>query len=1170
MPYGFSLEDLTKSLSAIGSTSGEYTSNAITGVAANKTIPLLNYFDFSEHTLFGNAKKKLDRGIFRLLNEYPIGLSGTLYSDTANLSATNILQVDEYKKKSNGFDLWLLKQFGKSSTSLDSAYNSLTAGAVNDDGEIVPLVIIHRNEINELTSNTQQDIREFLEENATRFEEESISLIEVTPGTSYSYFINTDGTIENQNIVFEDLFELPINRAQSINNMLPEILFNGDEEGNLENLIGVLAEEMDLLHSYVDQMQFIKKASYEEYNTTPRKMLPVIAAEFGVELYDSAADKGIQQWLIESTSGATAREVTDEIWNRIVNSIPHLLKEKGTVEAYKDIVRLYGLNEKIIKINEYSIFNKPILVKESEYVDTKALYSDGTNYVQTINGMTNSSRVFDFVSETDFTIEARLSATAVQNHTIIDNDYFSMSITDQGRLNFQHKVDVSVFATTPDSSVSSYVHMKDHFVNVAAKKENDDLTIFLMTLSGNPAGGEDIVFTSSANVNLPQISSLDFDSQGTVATRFPGTDFNGFLQEVRVWTGALHDEDIREHARNFESISYVNSEWADNDSLSAHWKLREDSDLQPPNNKVISANYVSPTIQVTSETYNDITVDASANTIESAVTDFETEGVFLVGDVITISDATDPLNDGVELTISDVTGSVITLSNHALTSQGTLDSTLTLTKTTTTYNDNTAEPIGFAENRYKHFDDVKKIKNWYPVGLSQDKDKVLLEAPTENEIDDSSIVGFSMNAIDPINRDIHNHTAGINLLDLYGGVEEIYNKKYNGAGSELWDSVNSRYRQEKNTQPLADIDSFIKATRKLNDKIGGIFNFIQQFTPAKSRLAARGILIENPILERNKIQRRIGARNQETDEYIGSPKPDSIFLESNPGQRRKTDDFDASPENLNPSVVAKKDNELSITNKYLPGALLFQDSSSGNIVELHPTACTTAHFQGFKYVREKSYEDRSLTTERALINVTKKSTTNGPRISEARVAKLLPVKRLPADSSTTEIDVTLDNLIINPTSPSTANSGFINGKIRLLSKGQAFNSESPTFRFEFPTSADGTNLFVAEMGDVDEGQGRIIEGIDNTFVTSVVKNDVQMRLTLANIVTSLSAVDLPNVTQNQVDDSDQGSLGVVPIRITNLFNNNTQIVRVAINAVESKNPELLTQLASQGGVKLTS
>ena len=72
-------------------------------------------------------------------------------------------------------------------------------------------------------------------------------------------------------------------------------------------------------------------------------------------------------------------------------------------------------------------------------------------------------------------------------------------------------------------------------------------------------------------------------------------------------------------------------------------------------------------------------------------------------------------------------------------------------------------------------------------------------------------------------------------------------------------------------------------------------------------------------------------------------------------------------------------------------------------------------------------------------------------------------------------------------------------------------------------------------------------------------------------VRALTAVNSArSVTQQIVNDSVSGSLGIVPIRIVNLFNNDTQIFRVAINNDVTKDTEFIRQLADQGGVKVAS
>ena len=76
---------------------------------------------------------------------------------------------------------------------------------------------------------------------------------------------------------------------------------------------------------------------------------------------------------------------------------------------------------------------------------------------------------------------------------------------------------------------------------------------------------------------------------------------------------------------------------------------------------------------------------------------------------------------------------------------------------------------------------------------------------------------------------------------------------------------------------------------------------------------------------------------------------------------------------------------------------------------------------------------------------------------------------------------------------------------------------------------------------------------------------------MADVVRSLTAVNASrSISQQIVNDTVSGSLGVVPIRIVNLFNNDTQIVRVAINSDSTKDQNLIREIENQGGEKVTS
>ena len=47
-------------------------------------------------------------------------------------------------------------------------------------------------------------------------------------------------------------------------------------------------------------------------------------------------------------------------------------------------------------------------------------------------------------------------------------------------------------------------------------------------------------------------------------------------------------------------------------------------------------------------------------------------------------------------------------------------------------------------------------------------------------------------------------------------------------------------------------------------------------------------------------------------------------------------------------------------------------------------------------------------------------------------------------------------------------------------------------------------------------------------------------------------------------------MGIVPLRITNLFDNTTTVFRIGINSDSTKDTDFIRQIANQGGVKIQS
>ena len=369
------------------------------------------------------------------------------------------------------------------------------------------------------------------------------------------------------------------------------------------------------------------------------------------------------------------------------------------------------------------------------------------------------------------------------------------------------------------------------------------------------------------------------------------------------------------------------------------------------------------------------------------------------------------------------------------------------------------------------------------------------------------------------------------------------------------------------TVGVTDLNAFVKSVSNFNDTFGGIFTFIKQFIPAKSYTLGEGVFIENHLLERPKMIRRFGLRESTGTGYVGAPtmSGDLGVIAYDEGKE---------PYNQVPSLIDISVTSFTVNNHFNPGNLSTQGSNSANDATLIASAATTADFQGYQYHGgvEETLE-KSVTSVRNVPALSVNSSTNVPRFLPSRIGRALPMTIKPENPFETEVELTVDKLLLSPTAqPISANIGaVIKGRTRMLARGNAFKTEMPALRFDFPASGNGDNFFEATIGNIAEGKGRTIKEKDIAFTTNLETGDIEFELRLSDGVRSLTGIDTNrNITQQVVDETVSGSIGIVPLRITNLFNNSTTIFRIGINADETKDTDIIRQIADQGGVKIQS
>ena len=76
-----------------------------------------------------------------------------------------------------------------------------------------------------------------------------------------------------------------------------------------------------------------------------------------------------------------------EVWSRIINNIPFLLKHKGTIRSLRALIGLYGIPQTILRVKEYGGPDLPDDASPQFEISrkfTKSLNFRSQQYVKTI------------------------------------------------------------------------------------------------------------------------------------------------------------------------------------------------------------------------------------------------------------------------------------------------------------------------------------------------------------------------------------------------------------------------------------------------------------------------------------------------------------------------------------------------------------------------------------------------------------------------------------------------------------------------------------------------------------------------------------------------------------------------------------------------------------------
>jgi len=614
----------------------------------------------------------------------------------------------------------------------------------------------------------------------------------------------------------------------------PGHIVNNEDNSEYFVFLDMIGQHFDNLYAFTKELTSIHRRDEHPKRGIPNELLKTYAKSLGWEvnngyqlsnlwLYKIGTDS-TGSYLDTGTLASQAHEyLTHQIWRRIVNNIPTLLKTKGTERSLKTLLSIYGIPQTLISIKEYGGSKPPKYTPtHKSYRYQYLLKFDGNQFVKIPWGKSIPPN------------ESELSAPRVSEFR---------------------------FKTTISSSLSMSLWSIEDSSNSNKVYNNLELVSYRAFSTSSLSGSYSYGFLRYKSAHGISNSTSSFSIKTINSKYYPF--FDGDAWNVRIYT----DRNIN----NSNKTGSINIEWKKSSGDFENWisfsgsmivtassdisfTWGSTSSLSTPHNIILGGSTGSQYAGTNSSRYKGFLQaykDYSDLYSEKIFEEHTLNPAAYHGSSYTSS--FDTLNRfypmGVDSLRYDHSSYIFVSSSHPNRNKSQY--------TTASFRNFS----GSQENQYKPFSEI--YYSYSPsIGASIPKsDKIRIEESFyTNELSperrvqintfdtdpvDSNKLAVVFSPTDQVNRDISNQYGGIDLDNLIGDPSDLYRDEYN----------NLRLNRENYWKKYRDRNNYNKYIEIFSLYDYSIFEQITQLVPARANLIA-GILLEDNLLERSKVARK--------------------------------------------------------------------------------------------------------------------------------------------------------------------------------------------------------------------------------------------------------------------------------------------------------------------------
>ena len=609
------------------------------------------------------------------------------------------------------------------------------------------------------------------------------------------------------------------NNAHALVKLIPAHIREDENNSSAELFVQMLGQYYDNFYTYINQFNKIYDRNESISEGMAKDLIYYMAKSFGVDFANGTSLDELWSYTLglnstgsyDNALSVSASDRSKEVWKRIINNLPYLLKTKGTERSVRALINCFGIPQTILRIREYGGVEPEFdtasqleyerfyyALNIGDYYSTygtglygSAVYGAGPSLLYTMWPTSSNALELRFKPTTNYTASQTLIQSIQGGASVFQVD-LEKGATENIKFSLSGSSGYQVLTVSASLFDGRFNHL---VINRTSSANVDTYTLFIKKVKYGK-----VTETYSGSLSMPATSgsySASWVGGGTlyVPALNATNHFSGSVQELRFWRNALQERIINNHALT-------------------------PTNFQGNGNLVFSG---------TTSSFDDLLYRLALGTDNNK------------NNVITTSSFYSQQPDQL--------GKTLTYFENFSGSLNTIWQPLVET--------NYLEWPDLGSNR--SVSNKIRIEDTTSAGNQLYPNRKIQKSVADNAPIDSPRLGIYLSPTNEINQDIAEQFGGISIDDYIGDPKDLYNDYY----TNLIDLEDLYFK--KWTTGRYQTQNYI---RLLSYYDASLFKLIERFAPSRTNLQT-GLLIENHLLKRNKVK-YISQPTQEELQYSSS------------------------------------------------------------------------------------------------------------------------------------------------------------------------------------------------------------------------------------------------------------------------------------------------------------